>query len=406
MSKLPSKYNSTISNKNDINELSKSRIITNNLVYIIGLSENISSRDILLKNEYLGQYGTIKKLVINKKKAYNLNNRYGPSYSAYVTYSEPYEASIAILVLDNIQVDNHLIRASFGTTKYCQYFLKGKECTNKDCLYLHKKASDNNIIRREDLNVNKNIFYEQQIYAIKIADIYNPIVKNNLMNISQMKNTVFPSPALIYQNSIVIENEKYLNIYKNKKNLKFIHSNLKGIKTNEKRENNHMIKKIFSEDSREEEKSQSELKQNNQKNNTRNNNTNLKLKIDFISNSKDEITCPSTGDEKDKTLILLQNKEKSRFDFVENGSEEINDIPQVYVDIINEKYKFKNIEHYFKNADLILFNNTQIQNDIKNNKECYNYLINENNVLELEKDEFERDFENINNFVLEQTSKI
>ena len=136
MSKLPSKYNSTISNKNDINELSKSRIITNNLVYIIGLSENISSREILLKNEYLGQYGTIKKLVINKKKAYNLNNRYGPSYSAYVTYSEPYEASIAILVLDNILIDNHLIRASFGTTKYCQYFLKGKECTNKDCLYL------------------------------------------------------------------------------------------------------------------------------------------------------------------------------------------------------------------------------------------------------------------------------
>ena len=130
-----------------------------------------------------------------------------------------------------------------------------------------------------------------------------------------------------------------------------------------------MIKKIFSEDSREEEKSQSELKQNNQKNNTRNNNTNLKLKIDFISNSKDEITCPSTGDEKDKTLILLQNKEKSRFDFVENGSDEINDIPQVYVDIINEKYKFKNIEHYFKNADLILFNNTQIQNEIKNNKD-------------------------------------
>ena len=44
--------------------------------------------------------------------------------------------------------------------------------TNNDCLFLHKKASESDIIKREDLNVNKNIFYEQQLYAIKIADIY------------------------------------------------------------------------------------------------------------------------------------------------------------------------------------------------------------------------------------------
>ena len=30
-----------------------------------------------------------------------------------------------------------LSRASFGTTKYCNYFLRGQECTNTDCLYLH-----------------------------------------------------------------------------------------------------------------------------------------------------------------------------------------------------------------------------------------------------------------------------
>ena len=118
--------------------------------------------------------------LINKKKAYNQNNPYGPSFSAYVTYSKPMEASIAILALDDTVVDNHLIRASFGTTKYCSFYLKNMVCTNKDCLFLHRKADESDIIKREDLNVNKNIFYEQQLYAIKIADIYNPEVKKKM----------------------------------------------------------------------------------------------------------------------------------------------------------------------------------------------------------------------------------
>jgi CCR4-NOT transcription complex subunit 4 len=107
------------SNKNsmDLTELSEARIITKNLVYVIGLSSKIANKDILYKKEYFGQYGTIVKIVVNKNKAYNQNNPKGPSFSAYITYSKPMEASIAILALDNIEIDDHLIRASFGTTK-------------------------------------------------------------------------------------------------------------------------------------------------------------------------------------------------------------------------------------------------------------------------------------------------
>lgn len=99
-------------------ELAESRIITKNLVYIIGLSSKIANKDCLTSKEYFGQYGTITKIVVNKNKAYNQNSPKGPSYSAYITYSKPYEASIAILSLDNMIIDDHLIRASFGTTKY------------------------------------------------------------------------------------------------------------------------------------------------------------------------------------------------------------------------------------------------------------------------------------------------
>ncbi len=68
-------------------------------------------------NEFFGQYGDIAKLVVNKNKLYNSNGRNGPSYSAHVTYHTEKEASIAILAMDNTIIDNHLIRASYGTTK-------------------------------------------------------------------------------------------------------------------------------------------------------------------------------------------------------------------------------------------------------------------------------------------------
>ena len=186
----------------DLKELENTKIILKNLIYIIGLSSSIANKEILNKYEYLGQYGNIIKIVVNKNKAYNQNSPHGPSYSAYVTFSKPSEASIAILSLDDTIIDNHLIRAIFGTTKYCSYFLKGIECNNKDCLFLHKKADENDIIKRGDLETNKKIFAQQLEYAKKLADIYNPDVKKKIMASKKCK-TVFPSPDTIY-NSINI----------------------------------------------------------------------------------------------------------------------------------------------------------------------------------------------------------
>jgi CCR4-NOT transcription complex subunit 4 len=111
-------------------------------------------------------------------------------------------------------IDNHLIRASFGTTKYCSYFLKGIECNNKECLFLHKWADENDIIKRGDLTSNKIIFTQQHNYAKKIADIYNPDVRKKIMS-SKKGKTVFPSPDIIYRTITLMDKE---NIPKNKKN--------------------------------------------------------------------------------------------------------------------------------------------------------------------------------------------
>lgn len=114
---LQSKLKAPISKLLNFQDMIDARIITKNLVYIIGLSPKIANRDLLMKYEYLSQFGKILKIVVNKNKAYNSNNPKGPSYSAYVTFSKPSEASIAILSLDSCIVDEHMVRASFGTTK-------------------------------------------------------------------------------------------------------------------------------------------------------------------------------------------------------------------------------------------------------------------------------------------------
>jgi CCR4-NOT transcription complex subunit 4 len=83
---------------------------------------------------------------VNKNKIYNLNNPNGPSYSCHITYSSFSESSLAILNLDNFIFENHIIKASFGTTKYYSNFLYGNNCNNKDCLYLHYFSDVKDII--------------------------------------------------------------------------------------------------------------------------------------------------------------------------------------------------------------------------------------------------------------------
>ncbi len=88
----------------------------------------------------MGQYGTVKKIVVNKDNPFK-NNFYRQSfYSAYVTYENKIEASIAILCLDGLKLQNSVLKASFGMTKYCSFFINNQVCPNGQCYFLHKIA--------------------------------------------------------------------------------------------------------------------------------------------------------------------------------------------------------------------------------------------------------------------------
>ena len=435
--------------KQDMEELSDARIITKNLVYIIGLSSNIAHKEKLNKYEYLGQYGTIIKIVVNRTKAYNLNSPHGPSYSAYVTYSKPYEASIAILSLDDKLIDNHIIRASFGTTKYCSYFLKGVECTNKECLFLHKLAGENDIIKRGELTINKSIFNEQHKYAIKIADIFNPEVKKKILSIKKRK-TVFPSPDIIYRTITVNESEKKGGS-KNKKNSanKSNESNNSG-SNNEKGnkispiKENRQIKQInkfnnynyeYNNDANEakksyddedynyEEEEEDDLEEGEGDYDEAQDDGNKEKDSEIKSgNNNDEKNVNKKRNKNDKNNVTKKNnkdflkREKSRFDFVSNNSNSNSKdnnivVPEHILNLINKKINSFILTKYMqqKLIDKIILNES-IKNDNTGQNDEWMKFINDNidmsNKSEITNDdEFTNEIDNINNFIFKKTLK-
>ena len=146
--------------KDKLKKLQNLRVIQKNLVYVIGLAPDIAQENILAGLNFFGQYGEIDKIVVNTNNVYN-GSKGGPSYSAYLTFKSERDSSIAILSVDQFVFNGRLIRASFGTSKFCQFFLAGQRCTNKECLYLHELRSDLEAYTKEDMQNNKFIFQEQ-----------------------------------------------------------------------------------------------------------------------------------------------------------------------------------------------------------------------------------------------------
>lgn len=92
--------------------------------------------------EYFGQYGDIAKLVINHHQGVPQDDPRHGSASAYVTFRRQEDAWAAICSVDGFRLMGRTIRASFGTTKYCNSFLRNLPCNNPDCLYLHELGDE------------------------------------------------------------------------------------------------------------------------------------------------------------------------------------------------------------------------------------------------------------------------
>mmetsp|Transcript_9734 Transcript_9734/g.14639 ORF Transcript_9734/g.14639 Transcript_9734/m.14639 type:complete len:790 (+) Transcript_9734:198-2567(+) len=126
------------------------RVIQPNLVYVIGLHPNITNSE-AESAQYFGQYGRIVKIVINNHFGVSEENPRHGSASAYVTFEYKEDAWSAIKSVDGFLLGGRQIHASFGTTKYCNSFLRDQTCENRDCLYLHELGDERDRFTKEQI---------------------------------------------------------------------------------------------------------------------------------------------------------------------------------------------------------------------------------------------------------------
>ncbi|KAI7822721.1 hypothetical protein BC939DRAFT_178025 [Gamsiella multidivaricata] len=140
--------------------LSNMRVVQKSLVYVIGLPTKLANDEHTLRqHEYFGQYGKISKVVINRRNApmpVGGSSPGIPSVGVYITYARKEDAAKAIAAIDGSIWDGKILRASYGTTKYCTYYLRGMTCQNPNCMYLHEPGEDADSYTKEDLAVGKH----------------------------------------------------------------------------------------------------------------------------------------------------------------------------------------------------------------------------------------------------------
>lgn len=138
---------------NSRRHLCEFRVVQRNLVYVIGISAKIAHEHILKEPEFFGQFGKIIKIVVNKKNFLaSSSGSNPPSASAYITFVRKDDAARAIEFVDGSVYDDRVIRATYGTTKYCSYFLRGLTCQNPGCMYLHEPGEEVQSFTKEQLS--------------------------------------------------------------------------------------------------------------------------------------------------------------------------------------------------------------------------------------------------------------
>lgn len=163
--------------------LANMRVVQKNLVYVVGLSPKLAREEFIptLKGpDYFGQYGRVAKILISKRMT---SSKYGhgshdPSMGVYVTYQSKEDAARAIVAIDGSkEPGGRIIRASYGTTKYCTSYLRNMPCSNAGCTYLHEPGEEADSFTKEDLATLRHAARDTE-HKIKPASMHlMPITK-------------------------------------------------------------------------------------------------------------------------------------------------------------------------------------------------------------------------------------
>ncbi len=288
----------------EILRLSKQRIIQKNLVHFQGFPDRLYDKNLLMSKEYFGQYGKISKIILTNKLESKNNKK---SNSAYITFSTYEQAAYAILAVDSIKIDDKLVRAFFGTTKYCHHFLNNYKCLNIDkCMFLHEMAKPSDII-----DDNFKFGYSEHIkLAKKIIGFGTARSRIYVINNTCKDKICLPSIETIYRkNDILIKTKNH--------------------RKKKSEENSPINKKNFHSNNNETQSSSNSFHSNSSSNELNINNNDIIDNTNFLFNI-------ISNEEEDKNNIF-KAKNKSRFNFVNNNINKENTIDSSIVqDIIDE----------------------------------------------------------------------
>ncbi|WWD16013.1 hypothetical protein CI109_100438 [Kwoniella shandongensis] len=142
------------------------RIVMKNTVYVVGMklpAPGDEAIPILRSNDYFGQYGKISKLYLGDRTKVSSSSVTtltpdNPSTSTgiYIVYIRREDAARAIASLDGIPAPQgppgSVLKATYGTTRYCDAFLRGTKCDNSTCHSLHEWGGESDCFTKEDMD--------------------------------------------------------------------------------------------------------------------------------------------------------------------------------------------------------------------------------------------------------------
>lgn len=159
-------------------DLQSMRVLQRNLVYAVGISSEFAQEELLRSKGLFGGFGEIVKLVLSRRKDLKLDKTLDAMHSAYITYQKEESAKNAIREMDGYRLGDKILRCTFGTTKYCSFFLRGVKCGNEGCLYLHEKGRDEDSFSRDQMSALKHKIE----HIIETKHSYNGIYEKHNYN--------------------------------------------------------------------------------------------------------------------------------------------------------------------------------------------------------------------------------
>lgn len=170
------------------------RIIQKSLVYIICIPQKYADEAVLSRKEFFGQFGYIKKIVVNKRASVIESTA-----SAYITYNNEDEARLCIQEVDESVLDGKVLKCTYGTTKYCSFFLKGVPCQNNECMYLHDYRPQKDLLSKEEMGGSKHKLHGFDIKnrnKERIGKKYNFDIFNELFKYKSNKTYKAPEKII------------------------------------------------------------------------------------------------------------------------------------------------------------------------------------------------------------------